>query len=93
MRVKGKDEPIAIYEPIGLRGEVDKSWRDEIKLYREALKQYRKQEWDIAELQFLNLRKSSRAPELYQIYAERVAHFREHPPGEDWDGVFTHTTK
>ncbi|MBT8446435.1 MAG: adenylate/guanylate cyclase domain-containing protein [Gammaproteobacteria bacterium] len=93
VRVKGKDEPIAIYEPIGLRGEVDKSWRDEIKLYREALKQYRHQEWDIAELQFLNLRKSSRSPELYQVYAERIAHFREHPPGADWDGVFTHTSK
>ncbi len=93
VRVKGKDEPIAIYEPIGLRSKVDKSWRNEIKLYREALKQYRNQEWDIAELQFLNLRKSSRSPELYQIYADRIAHFREHPPGADWDGVFTHTSK
>ncbi|MCP5149336.1 MAG: adenylate/guanylate cyclase domain-containing protein [Ectothiorhodospiraceae bacterium] len=93
VRVKGKDVPVTIFEPLGPRDAVDKAARDELKVYREALRLYRAQNWDIAEIQFLNLQQ--RAPErlLYQIYAERIAHYRESPPPADWDGVFTHMTK
>jgi len=93
VRVKGKDKPVTIYEPIGLERHLNSDEADELKLYRRALRLYRGQEWDLAEIQFLNLQ--NRAPErvLYRLYAERVAHFREVPPGENWDGVFTHETK
>ena len=30
---------------------------------------------------------------LYALYTERLEAFMEHPPGPDWDGVFTHKTK
>ena len=72
---------------------MDKRMQDELKLYRQALKYYRTQQWDMAELQFLNLSKSSNSSSLYKMYAERVAHYRKNPPGKDWDGAFTHTTK
>ncbi len=93
VRVKGKDEPVAIYEPLGPANEIDRALQDELKLYRQALKYYRGQQWDMAELQFLNLEKSSASPVLYRMYVDRVAHFRTHPPAPDWDGVFTHTSK
>jgi adenylate cyclase len=93
VRVKGKDKPVAIYEPLGPAPGLDKRMQDEIKLYRQALKYYRSQQWDMAELQFLNLAKASASPQLYKMYAERVAHFRHHPPPASWDGAFTHTTK
>ena len=93
VRVKGKDKPIAIYEPLGLRDQIDTKWKDELKLYREALRLYRSRDWDMAEMNFLNLARSSRAPELYRIYVERIAQFRAQPPRSDWDGVYTHATK
>ena len=93
VRVKGKDLPVAIYQPICLKTELDKRWKDELKLYREALRLYRAQEWDMAEMNFLNLQKMSRDPALYKVYAERVAVYRKDPPGTGWDGVFTHTSK
>ena len=93
VRVKGKDLPVAIYQPICLKTELDKAWKDELKLYREALRLYRAQEWDMAEMNFLNLQKMSRDPALYKVYAERVAVYRKDPPGTGWDGVFTHTSK
>lgn len=93
VRVKGKDKPVHIYEPLGRAAELDKAMRDELQLYKQALAYYRAQNWDMAELQFLNLQKQSRLPGLYKMYAERVAHFRQNPPGADWDGVFTYTTK
>jgi len=93
VRVKGKDKPVAIFQPLCLKGDMDKRWIDELKLYREALRLYRSQAWDMAELNLINLQRTSRSPGLYKIYAERVAQYRRDPPGEDWDGVFTFTSK
>jgi len=30
---------------------------------------------------------------IYQIYLDRIMHFKENPPAENWDGSFTHTSK
>ena len=93
VRVKGKDEPVTIYEPVGPKDTAPKADRDELKLFRAALKLYRAQNWDMAELQFLNLSNTAPARLLYQLYVARIAHFRSSPPPADWDGVFTHVTK
>lgn len=93
VRVKGKDKPVAIYEPIGLSSEVSKALHDEIKLFHEVRRLYRKQDWDQAELQLMNLQRMSPDTKLYAIYAERVAYFRKNPPAADWDGVFVFQTK
>ncbi len=93
VKVKGKDKPVAIFEPLGLLGQVDKDVLEEMKLFQQALRSYHKQEWDQAELQLFNLQKMSPQAKLYQVYAERVAYFRSNPPGTDWDGVFVFKTK
>jgi adenylate cyclase len=93
VRVKGKDKPVTIFEPICEAGKEDKTIKDELKLYRETLKLYRAQNWDIAELQFINLKNQYPNRYLYPMYLERVAFYRENPPGDDWDGVFTHQSK
>ena len=93
VRVKGKKEPVAIYEPIGPNGEVDEAVLDELKIFDQALKMYRAQNWDQAELQLDNLRHKFPDCKLYQVYTERVAYFRQNPPGAEWDGVFDFLTK
>jgi adenylate cyclase len=93
VRVKGKDVPVKLYEPIGLPNEVAPELLDEIKLYHHALRLYREQDWDQAELQLLNLQRMSPKNRLYQIYADRIAYFRSNPPGADWDGAHTADTK
>lgn len=93
VRVKGKDKPVAIFEPLGLTGEVGQATLDEIKLFHQALRSYRRQEWDKAELEFLSLHNMAPASKLYQVYAERVALCRANPPGAEWDGVFVFKTK
>ncbi len=93
VRVKGKDEPVAIFEPICEAGKEDQETKDELKLYREAIRLYRSQNWDLAELQFINLQKLNPQRYLYEMYAKRVAYFRLNPPGKGWDGVYTHESK
>ncbi len=93
VRVKGKDKPVAIYEPIGLASEVSSALHDEIKLFHEMRRLYRKQDWDQAELQLMNLQRMSPDTALYDIYIKRIAYFRKNPQAEDWDGVFVFETK
>jgi adenylate cyclase len=93
VRVKGKEQPVAIFEPLGLNSEADKGLHEEVKLFQQALRLYRKQDWDKAELQLLSLHNMSPQSKLYQVYAERVAHYRKEPPGDNWDGVFVFKTK
>ncbi len=94
VRVKGKDEAVAIYEPFGLQGQVEKAKLDEIKLYAQFLRLYRAQDWDQAELQLFNLQKQVAGHLLYShTFVERIAYLRANPPGKDWDGAFTFKTK
>ena len=93
VRVKGKDKPVTIFEPIGEVDAVDKQTKDCLKLYREALKLYRSQNWDLAEIQFVNVQKQEPNRYLYQMYIERISYFRQNPPEKNWDGVFNFETK
>jgi adenylate cyclase len=93
VRVKGKDEPVAIYEPLGLAGEVSAEVLAQLKTWQHALRLYRAQDWEQAELQFYNLSRQAPECKLYQLYLARVAHWQKEPPGADWDGVTTFETK
>ena len=92
VRVKGKDEPVGIYEPVGEEGKVAREDLDEIKLWNQALRFYRAQEWDQAEVALMNLQRM-KSRYLYDEYVKRVEHYRKEPPGEGWDGVTTFETK
>jgi adenylate cyclase len=92
VKVKGKDKPVGIYEPLGLEGEVDKPKLEENKLWNQALRAYRSQNWDQAEVLLLNLSRMS-PHKLYEVYTERIAHYRNDPPGDDWDGSWKFDTK
>ena len=93
VRVKGKQKPVTIYEPIGLKDDINAELKSELKLYTQTLSLYRKQQWDQAELQFLNLQKQSKNKKLYDLYVSRIQSYRSQPSTNDWDGVFTFETK
>ena len=93
VRVKGKLEPISIYEPVGMKGEVVDQMLDEIDRFHRALDRYREQRWDDAETALVKLAQADPHRKVYQVYIERVANLRMKPPGANWDGVFTFTTK
>jgi adenylate cyclase len=87
IKVKGKDEAVNIYEPIGLESEVDKKVQDELKLWQQTLRAYRAQQWDQVEVNLLNLQRMNPGCELYTLYGQRVAEFRRNPPPAGWEGV------
>ncbi len=93
VRVKGKDEAVAIFQPLGMEGQVEKAKLDEMKLWNQVLKLYRSQDWDMAELQLINLKKATADGTLYQEFLERVAKYRSSPPEKNWDGAYKFETK
>ena len=93
VKVKGKDEPVAIFEAVGFEGTVDKALVEEIKLWHQCLRNYRAQEWDQAEVALLNLMRMNPDHKLYKEFADRVVHMRANPPGPGWDGVTAFKTK
>ena len=93
VRVKGKNEPIAIFEPIGHRDKIDEATTLELARYNQALQSFRAQNWDQAETDFFALSQIHPDRFLYQVYLNRVTHYKGHLPNDDWDGVFTHTSK
>ena len=93
VRVKGRAQPLAIFEPIALLEHVDADTLAHLNLHHEALALYRRQDWDGAEPLLLRLQKWQPQSGLYALYLERMAHFRENPPSADWDGVFNFEKK
>jgi adenylate cyclase len=93
VKVKGKDEPVDIFEPVGMEGQVDKKVMDELKLWHKALKAYRAQKWDEAEMDLFNAQRMSPECKFYQLYFERIKQCRANPPSPGWDGTAVFTTK
>jgi adenylate cyclase len=81
IRVKGKDEAITVYEPLG---EVDQG---ELARWDEALRGYRARQWEGAEATLLRLARTNPACGLYEVYLKKVQDLRHNPPPPDWDGV------
>jgi adenylate cyclase len=82
IKVKGKDEAITIYEPLGLEGD-----GGELQLWEAAVRAYRARAWDEAEVKLRDLQRMNGACELYRVYAQRVSEKRRSSPPPDWDGV------
>lgn len=89
VRVKGKTEPVAIYEPRGLLSEADAVELALLARWSRLLELLRARDWDGAGAILLELPDDG----LRRLYAERLRQYRDAPPGEDWDGVTNFETK
>jgi adenylate cyclase len=93
VRVKGKDNAVRIFEPIGPSDQLTESEKAVLAQYHAALTQHRAQNWQLAGAEFARLQQLDPERKLYQIYAGRIALFAVQPPAADWDGSHTFMTK
>jgi adenylate cyclase len=82
IKVKGKDEAVTIYEPLGLG---DKN--AELQLWDDVLRTYRARDWDAAEARLVSLQRSDPGCGLYSAYLKKIQELRRQPPPAEWDGV------
>jgi adenylate cyclase len=94
LRVKGKTEPVKVYELLGTteRGVSDDMMRI-LEFFQQGFNSYLKQDWDLA----INYFEQALSIKTYdgpsKRYLQRCHVFKENPPGDGWDGVFVMTTK
>jgi adenylate cyclase len=93
VRVKGKDNAVAIFWPVAPLDAIDDAKSAELKTWSQALKAYRMQDWDQCDVQLLNLQRLNAKKYLYQLYSERVASMRLLPFDPEWDGATNFETK
>ncbi len=93
VRVKGKEQAVAIFWPIGEASEMSKEIAAELKTWGNFIKAYRAQDWDQADVLLINLMRMNAKKYLYQLYAERVASMRLLPFDPEWDGATNFETK
>jgi adenylate cyclase len=91
VRVKGKNEPITIYTAMTHEDRAAK--KDGFDAYEEALALFKAMRFGEAEDIFAGLKAKGFEEVLCAMYEERCQHLKEEPPGEGWDGVYTHKTK
>ena len=98
VRVMGKEEPVKVWELISETGQEPEKYKKILPAYHEALKLYQNQEWSKAIEAFkasddLEDMFPGRKTNPSRIYIPRCEHFLSNPPGDDWDGVWTLTSK
>ena len=92
VRVKGKNEPVPIFQPVDLESAITDAQRESLARWHQALEWVRTQRWDEAEQAILALQKEGDQG-VYSLYLKRIEMFRREPPPADWDGVTTFDTK
>jgi adenylate cyclase len=93
VRVKGKNEPVFIYEPLGLISTLTTQEHSIIEQLDNALTDYHQQNWQQAKSAFIALSELQAEKQLFKLYIARIDEYLLTPPEADWDGVFTHTSK
>lgn len=93
VRVKGRDQPVTLFEPLGPTDALTAAIREELKTNEQALSAYRAGDWAQATLLFQQLQSCHPDQSLYNIYLERIAVLRTQPLAVAWDGVSTLTEK
>lgn len=92
--VKGRHEPVKIYEVVGLRSETlsDETTRL-VDAYQRGREFYLNRQFARAMSEFGTVLEIDKSNKAAQLHLQRCQHFLQEPPSEDWDGVWRLTEK
>ncbi len=92
VRVKGKHQSVAIFEPVGPEASLAQQVKAEVDQWHETLALIRQQRFTEALSRLQQLQHQADRP-LYALYSQRIADWRRSPPPPDWDGATNFETK
>jgi adenylate cyclase len=98
MRVKGKLQPVTIYQLMGRQADFDadgsaKTIRAQVELFAAARELYRERQWKEARNAFEEILAKWPKDGPSHVYVERCEEYIAAEPTGDWDGVFVMTHK
>jgi len=93
MRVKGKQEPVVVFELLSRKGDLSDERRRVIETYRTGLEAYKRRDFKTAATQFEAALALDPRDGPSRVYLERAKEYLISPPSEEWDGVYELTSK
>ncbi|ALO47344.1 CHASE2 domain-containing protein [Pseudohongiella spirulinae] len=93
VRVKGRRQPVMLYTPLCRRQEAGSAQKELTARTREAFDLYQDQKFALSLALWNALALDFPDDPVSKIYIERCQIFADDAPGEDWEGVWTHTSK
>jgi adenylate cyclase len=97
VRVKGKNEPVVLFELIDAHSDLDPILKESAEAYERGFDLYLKKNFTtaISTLKEANQIKSTKfgKDKAALMLIERCEEYKANPPDADWDGVFTRTHK
>ncbi len=93
VRVKGKQDPVRIYELVGQAGQVTPQTLAWIDCFHQGLSAYRRTQWEQAIAHFERVQELKRDDPPASLYIQRCETYQHTPPPLNWDGVYIMTTK
>jgi adenylate cyclase len=94
IRVKGKEEPTEIYELLDHHEDAMRTQLERVApAFDEGVRCYRARDWTHALAAFAEVLKAYPNDGPSWVYTDRCLFYRDNPPPERWDGVWTMKTK
>lgn len=93
LRVKGKKEPVVVFELLGRNGQVDEAKRRVVDRYLQGMAAYKQRDFETACARFTEALAFDPSDGPSRVYVERSTTYRQTPPPADWDGVYEMTSK
>lgn len=93
IRVVGRTTPVRIYELIDFKGGLTSAQREWLEAYNNAYGLYRKRDFENAVGAFEELVRMNKSDTASWRFVGRCRTFVNNPPDDDWDGVYSQTSK
>jgi class 3 adenylate cyclase len=93
LAVKGKDQPIKVYELRGLQKDESDGWKKSSPSYHQGVELYLQRDFQNAIVEFKKVLQMVPEDEPTVIFIDRCRHFLLEPPPENWDGRYILKTK
>ncbi|GIX40336.1 MAG: hypothetical protein KatS3mg129_0069 [Leptospiraceae bacterium] len=94
VRVKGRPQPVVIYEYFGFKNESEINLiKNTMSDYMQGISFYKLQQWEEAAIHFRKVLNYNPNDTVAKVYLNRCNYFYKNPPPIDWDGVFDYKHK
>ncbi|NES80255.1 MAG: GAF domain-containing protein [Moorea sp. SIO2B7] len=94
IRVKGKTQPVSIYELVGYKTDsIPEQTQQVIELYHQGRDYYLQHQFARALGKFAEVLEIDCHNKSAKLHMQRCQHFFTHPPADDWDGIWVLTSK
>jgi adenylate cyclase len=93
LRVKGKNEPVVVYELLERKGQLSPQRMKTVSIYSEGLAAYKTRDFTAAKARFTEALELDPVDGPSRVYLERSLEYVQAPPSEGWDGVYVLKSK